>query len=157
MTESRCPECGADWNDGKTCRDHFDQMLAWEFEDPVGAGAKHHLTVLCYHLQHPSLYSPEGLEYGKNLLVRFLDGGIPPGEMRKQIRDQVNSSTRKWKIKGTPDAYGSYEHPIEWTLAAADVTTGGPTDYCERVKAWAWSVYEALKESGNLEAAQTSP
>jgi len=145
MMVSQCPECGALWGDGRTCRDHFDQMLAWEFEDPGGAGAAHHLTVLCYHLQHPSLYSPEGLEYGKRLLAEFVDGGVSPEAVRRRNRDHVNSINHKFKIKGTPDSHGSYDHTIAWTMTAADVTTDGLNDYCERVRAWAWSVYAALK------------
>ncbi len=33
-TANRCPDCGAIWRTQRTCRDHFDQMLAWEFENP---------------------------------------------------------------------------------------------------------------------------
>ncbi len=28
-----CAECGAAWQEGKTCQDHFHQMLFWEADD----------------------------------------------------------------------------------------------------------------------------
>ncbi|APV45250.1 hypothetical protein Dform_01935 [Dehalogenimonas formicexedens] len=55
-----CHECGAELPAGLSCETYFHRALAWDFEDPAGAGAVHHLTVLCYFLQHPSRYSPEG-------------------------------------------------------------------------------------------------
>jgi hypothetical protein len=60
-----CPECGAVRHGDTTCQDGFHQMLFWENEDPAN-GAVHHLMVVSYHIQHPSLYSPEGLENAKN-------------------------------------------------------------------------------------------
>ena len=63
-----CSQCGASLEEGKLCNDYFNQMLVWDFEDFTGAGKVHYLTVLCYHLQHPSLYSSEALEYDKQML-----------------------------------------------------------------------------------------
>jgi hypothetical protein len=57
-----CPECQGVWLAGNTCSVCFNLMLAWEFEHPEAASV-HHLTVLCYYLQHPSMYSPEGLAH----------------------------------------------------------------------------------------------
>lgn len=147
-----CPECGAAWQDGKTCQDDFYQMLAWETEDPARWAEAHHLMVLCYHLQHPHLYSPEGLEYAMQLLVQFMEQGIPPNEVLRRSRDAVDSSKRTWKIKGTPDSYGSYKPQIQWVKAAGDVVAGGANNYADNVKAWAQSVYDTLKASGTLPA-----
>jgi hypothetical protein len=94
---SYCPECGAFWFDGNTCQDYFSQMLAWEYEDMEHRGLVHHLMVLCYHLQHPSLFSPQGLSFGKELLRKFVRDGIKPHEIRMQLADEVNSSRRHWK------------------------------------------------------------
>ncbi|MGH2493830.1 MAG: DUF5946 family protein [Ktedonobacteraceae bacterium] len=148
-TDQVCPECGATWQEGKTCQDHFYQMLAWEHENPAN-WAVHHLTVLCYHLQHPSLYSPEGLSGAIRLLDDFLERGVTPEQSRKQNSATVNSHERAWKIKGTPASHGAYDPPFQWTLTAAYVIANGIDNYCDSVRTWARSVYEALKASGNL-------
>lgn len=142
-----CPECGAAWRDGKTCQDDFHQMLFWEAEYPA-IGEVHHLTVLCYHLQHPSLYSPEGLAEARQLLAEFVEHGRTPGEIRKRNRGWVDSGNRSWKIKGTATAHGSYNPPIKWTMTAADVVAGGVNSYCDNVRAWALALHMALKNTG---------
>ncbi|MBZ0279740.1 MAG: DUF5946 family protein [Anaerolineae bacterium] len=147
MMESTCPECGAVLAEGQTCRDHFDQMLFWEAED-FSRGVVHHLLVLCYHLQHPSLYSMEGLQYGLGLLDQFVVQGITPADVRKQSRDQVASGNRNWKITARPDSIGAYDHPITWTMTAADVVAQGADNYVDSVRAWAQSVHESLKLVG---------
>ena len=150
MTEAnQCFECGAVWVGGTTCEEQFHQMLFWEAEFPA-LGVVHHLMVLCYHLQHPSLYSPEGLTTSKRLLEGFLEQGLTTEEARQRNRVALDSGTRSFKIKGTSTAHGVYDHLIEWTLTAADVTAGGADHYCDNVYAWARSVYDALVASGNL-------
>ena len=64
----------------RSCVDDFNELLAWEADNPAYAQEVHHLTVLCYHLQRPSLYSPEGLAGAKGLLVDFVEGGLSPLE-----------------------------------------------------------------------------
>jgi hypothetical protein len=49
-----CAECGASLPGGETCRDRFHALLAAEAEN-VDLARIHGLTVLTYHLQHPSL------------------------------------------------------------------------------------------------------
>ena len=143
----RCLECGEVWREGVTCQDHYHQMLAWEMEDPA-LWVVHHLLVLCYHLQHPHLYTPEGLAFSQQLLVDFVVHGITPEEIRRRNQAQLNSRNRTWKISnGAP---GAYRHPVVWPLTAADATAGGITGYIEGVRTWAQSVYEALAASGNL-------
>jgi hypothetical protein len=124
-------------------------MLFWETENPE-LGVVHHLMVLCYHLQHPGLYSPDGLRFSLQLLVDFVERGVSPQEIRQRNRTIVDSGNRKWKITGTSGARGSYEHPIQWSMAAADVVAGGSEHYCENVRAWARTMLEALIASGNL-------
>jgi hypothetical protein len=114
----------------------------------------HHLMVLSYYLQHPSLYSPEGLTHSMGLLVDFLERGLTPQDVRKRDRNVVDSGKRKFKIKGTPASHGAYRYPVHWTMTAADVVAGGMDRYYDNVRAWAQSILEALKTSGNL--AQTS-
>ncbi|MBZ0308548.1 MAG: DUF5946 family protein [Anaerolineae bacterium] len=135
-----CPECGAE----RTCQEDFHQMLFWEAEQPA-LGAVHHLMVLCYHLQHPSLYSTDGLEAAKKLLVEFLENGLSPEQVRKQYASQVDSGQRTWKIKATLQAHGAYDTRMEWTMTAGEVVTGGAEHYVENVRAWARSVLDVLK------------
>jgi hypothetical protein len=124
-------------------------MLFWESEFPE-LGVVHHLMVLCYHLQHPKLYSSDGLHYSLQLLVEFVANGVSPQEIRQRSRAIVDSGNRKWKITATATSFGSYEHPIHWPITAADVVAGGSERYCENVRAWAQSMFEALTASGNL-------
>jgi hypothetical protein len=149
--DTQCLECGAALPEGVTCRDHFDQMLYWEAENSAN-WAVHHLMVLCYHLQHPSLYSPEMLNGGMGLLADFVERGITTEQVRKRDRDKVDSGKRTWKIKGTPESHGVYKHPITWTMTAADVTGAGEPNYCDSVRAWSQSMLEALRLSGNFPA-----
>ncbi len=140
----KCPQCGAEWRDGATCEDHFYQMIAWEFTNEGGSGVVHHLTVLCYFLQHPAGYSVEGLQ-NNILLLRDFMNGMTPAQIRRDRRDQVDSGKRTWKIKGDDV---EYEPPVIWTLTVRDAISGGLQGYCERVHAWAKSVYESLQAAG---------
>ena len=138
-----CPECGAALAGTTTCQDHFHQMLYWETEVPA-RGEVHHLMVLCYHLQHPGLYSPAGLQHALGLLDDFIVRGKSPAEVRQLNRDKVASDQRTWTITARPGAQGAYERPIVWTLTAADVIAGGADAYCDTVRLWARSVYAAI-------------
>ncbi len=148
----RCPECGAIWTEGHTCEDDFYQFGYWELADMAHLGVVHHLMVLSYHLQHPSLYSPEGLAGAKGLLVDFVVREMSPQQTRKRDRPKVDSSVRKYKITGTSEAHGAYAHPLTWTMRAADVVAGGKEHYVENIRAWTQSNYEVLKASNNLAA-----
>lgn len=148
-TSIRCTECAAEWKDGQTCTDHFHLMSAWELDHQLYA--LHHLMVLCYHLQHPSLYSPEGLEGAKKLLVMFLEEGVEPSAVRKQMSQSVGSDKRNYKLTGRPDSYGQYEYPVRWEFRAVDVIEGGIGSYYASVLWWAESVLNSLRESGNLD------
>ena len=148
--EPICPECGADWSNGVTCEDDFHQFGFWELADLERFGSVHHLMVLSYHLQHPSLYSPEALAFAQQQLIDFLDGGVTPEQMRRQMRDQVDSGKRSFKVKGTPESHGAYDHSVAWTMRAADVVAGGADHYVANVEAWARSILADLRESGDL-------
>jgi hypothetical protein len=145
MTHSvTCPECGASWLDGLTCQDHFHQMLAWENEFSA-LWEVHHLLVLCYHLQHPSLYSPEGLAGAREMLDDFVLRGRTTAEVRQRNRAALDAGRRQFKLTGTPEAHGAYAQRPPWTLTTPDITAGGPEQYIENVRAWAASTQQALK------------
>lgn len=146
----RCPECGTLWTDGVTCETHFHQMLFWEAEFPE-LGAVHHLMVASYNVQHPHVYSPQTLKHAHQLLVDFLERGLTPQQVRARDRDKVDSGKRQHKITGTAESHGAYQHPVAWTMTAADVTAGGAEHYCERVEQWARSIIASLRAAGELE------
>ena len=93
----RCPDCGTALKSDETCETHFHQMLFWEAEFP-NFGVVHHLAVLCYHLQHPHLYSSDGLQHALGLLVAFVAQGKMPAEVRQAMRYDVDSGKRDWNI-----------------------------------------------------------
>jgi hypothetical protein len=112
-------------------------MLFWEAENPRFGAEVHHLMVLCYHLQHPSLYSPAGLNEARRLLEEFVERNTSPAEVRQRNRTRLDSSQRDWKIKGTGAAHGSYADAIVWKMTAADVVASGSENYCDNVRLWA--------------------
>jgi hypothetical protein len=121
-------------------------MLFWENEDPA-RGEVHHLMVLCYHLQHPSLYSAEGLRHARGLLTDFVENGLSPEQARNRNRERVDSGKRDWSITARPGDLGAYDRPIQWTMTAADVVAGGVEGYCGNVRGWAKAVYESMSSS----------
>lgn len=142
---SHCPECGAALGDGRTCADDFHQLLFWENERPE-LGEVHHLMVLCYHLQHPSLYSAEGLAHARRLLAEFVEGNLSPEEARRRQRAAVDSGARGWSVTARPGNHGSYGRPMAWTMTVGDVVRGGIDEYIDNVRAWASSLHSTLKE-----------
>jgi hypothetical protein len=143
-----CPECGATLAPGQACRDYFDMMLFWENENP--SFDVHHLMVLSYYLQHPTLYSPEGLRQAVHLLGEFLEWGVTPEQVRKRERTRRDSGRKKWKIKGSPASFGSYPNPVHWQMTAVDVTAGGVEHYIEKVREWAKQVRWDIRDAGNF-------
>lgn len=121
-------------------------MLFWETEAP-SLGVVHHLMVLSYHLQHPSLYSPEGLNGARKLLRDFVDAGMSPETVRKRDKSVLDSGRREYKVTGRPEARGAYDRPVRWTILVSDVVAGGMAGYVENVTAWAQSINEALKQA----------
>ena len=85
-------------------------MLYWENEN-AERGVVHHLAVLSYHLQHPSLYSPAGLEYSLQLLVDFVEGRIPPQQVREQRGSEVGSLPAQLENQGDTRYTGRIQIP----------------------------------------------
>jgi hypothetical protein len=141
-----CPECGARWQGTRTCTDDFHLLLGWELAYLVYD--VHHLLVLCYHLQHPSLYSPQMLQRAPQMLVDFVEGGISPQQMRQRIAISVDSGVRAFKIKGTAQQHGAYARPIHWQRRMGDVVDGGLDAYVPNVQAWAALVLADLRATG---------
>lgn len=151
MTEQHttCPECGASWPEGHTCDDDFYQMLYWESAYP-DYGVVHHLMVLCFHLQHPSRYSREGLDESLVLLREFVANGTSPQEMRRRNAPRVASDVRKTPITARDGNKGAYAHPVAWTMRAANVARADHHRYVENTRIWAQHVYDDLRATGNM-------
>ncbi|MES2225772.1 MAG: DUF5946 family protein [Patescibacteria group bacterium] len=151
MFDEKCSECGSSLRGVAACREYLNEMIRWDFEDFTGVGKVHHLTVLSYNLQHPSLYSSKGLEDAKSSLPEFLANPESFKAHDERNRNRLSSDVRDWKITGTPDDHGSYATAPIWKIAAADIVREGLPDYVENVKKWALSVLHSLEESDNLE------
>jgi len=149
--QNLCPECGATIAKGTSCRDYLNEMIKWDFEDFNGAGKVHHLTVLSYNLQHPSVYSQKGLENGISSLQKFILHPDSFKEHDESNRKELASDVRDWKITGTPENHAEYPIKPNWTVLPSDVVRGGLDLYVENVKKWSKSVLESLKYSGNLD------
>ena len=145
-----CNECGGLIVDVDVCRDYLNKMIVWDFEDFSGVGQIHHLTVLCYQLQHPSSYSQRGLEDAKSFLVEFVDKNVSFEEHDKRNREKLSSAVRNWKITGTHEDHGKYKSVVDWKITAGDVVQAGLSEYVENVKKWSRSILNTLRESGNL-------
>ncbi len=144
-----CPACGVIRPAGSGCDDDFHTLLGWENEFP-GYGEVHHLLVLCYHLQHPHLYSPEGLAHARGLLADFVEGGKTTEQVRRENKDRLASADRIWKVTARPGSHGAYAHPIRWSMTVLDVAAQDHAGYRENVRRWAASILQDLRSSANL-------
>ena len=123
-------------------------MLFWENEFPDKGAEVHHLAVLCYQLQHPTLFSPRGLIFGLDLLVKFLREGASPEDVRRESRTLVDGGNRDWKVREVENSYAAYGSPVAWSMTTAEVVCAGHENYCESVKTWAASILEDLQTAG---------
>jgi len=144
-----CTGCGERRPASTSCEQDFHTLLGWENEFP-GYGEVHHLLVLCYHLQHPSLYSPEGLAQAKGLLLDFLEGGKTANEVRRANRERVSSFNRKWKVTARPGSQGAYSRHIDWRMRILELALDDHTRYRENVRRWAASILEDLRAAGEM-------
>jgi hypothetical protein len=130
--------------EGKTCREAFEELISREFQDPV-CGQVHHLTVLCYDLQHPLQFTREALEWSRAALQAAVEQGVSPVELRRFARRQFSG---KAKPKVTRQAQPEEAAPrIHWRMTALDVLGESAEGHNQRVEAWARSVLEDLRGS----------
>ena len=125
----RACECGEP--NASDCRTAFDAALAAEFGDPAYFGV-HHLTVAAYQAQHPGAHPPRG---AVEVLGRFLDEGVTPQHMRREIvggRVEFESETN---TATTGDG----------VMRMSSVRLGDPVVYCSDVERYARSVLAAAK------------
>lgn len=135
---SNCPLCGGKMGSLEQCRERFDACLAYEYEQPSSYGAVHHLTVICYMLQH-NAYTVGAWWEARSMLVRCMREDRTPQQTRRQ--DQARSGNRR---RGSITRGARLERfdDIHWTSTIADVRTGAPEPYCDDVRRWAASLIE---------------
>lgn len=145
MIPSECCQCGAPAREGLTCRQQYEALLALEYQDPKGAGALHHLTVLCYILQHPNDFSSEALAWASRAVEDTLEHGMSTEEFRRRAREIYAPEARRWKVTRALRPTGSLSEPVSWALTVADVYTGAPDGHIQRVRAWAVATLETVR------------
>jgi hypothetical protein len=140
INPSVCPECGAPLREGKSCQQRFEELLALEFENPGGAGSVHHLTVLCYMLQH-NQYSDEAAAWAQAALKAVLEDGLSPSQLRYRSRKPLDQTVRTWKVTGST----AVTRGLRWPVTISDVALGDAAGHNQRVMAWAQAVWQTLK------------
>lgn len=126
-----CAECGGPFIDGLVCREMFETLLAWEWQDPE-LGAVHFLTVSSYLLQHPASLTEEA---ARGLLATFaqvLNGDMTIAQVRAQAARAYDGASRVRR-----PAHEVQPQRRTWSMTVADVYAGGQAGAAERVKTWA--------------------
>lgn len=147
-----CPDCGAPVAEGGSCRELFDQLLAYEYESPQSFGAVHHLTVAAYFLQHPRGYSRGAIDMWRIIVDESLDGVSTPADFLRRARGQYAGAVRVRE----PGAEPPPGWPTSWPMTVADVVArdGKMVDserYTQRVRQWAASIRATLEACGFVE------
>ena len=122
---------------GATCRAQFDFLLGREFED-AALRAVHHLTVLCYTLQHPVEFdaSPEGHAGAWALLREAVAEDLSASELRRRNRARLRGSDRP-RMRNRGRRHAPLPAAPAWTITVSDVVNGPEDEYAGRVRAWA--------------------
>jgi hypothetical protein len=115
-------------------------MLALEFQDPTVFGAVHHVTVICYNLQHPGPFSDEALDWMRSTLRAIVEEGLSPAELRERSKKRFKGQVKV--LRKTPNV----PRKVEWSMTVLDVRTGDPETYVNDVMAWARSILNDLGE-----------
>jgi hypothetical protein len=136
-----CAECGAPLAASVTCREIFDQMMALEFQHFTTYGSVHHLSVLCYNVQHPAGYTDDYWRYAAALLTEAVEGEMPAEVLRARMRGETAPGRRAMKIRGAPEM----AHAHAWTMRCGDIPLDDADRYTAGVRAWARSIVDVLR------------
>jgi hypothetical protein len=152
-------ECGADLPEAETCEGRFHALLAAEAENEE-LRCMHGLTVLTYHLQHPSRTKPWYQEFGAEVLRRAYGRGIdwtdavaavagrPGGFDHERNRWRQVGPQKSWEraLNERKAAAGSempawvVATPIAGEATVGTVDPGAASRQADQVLAWARSV-----------------
>lgn len=170
----RCAECGATLPGAETCEERFHALLAAEVEHEELA-RMHGLTVLTYHLQHPSRTKPWFQVFGAEVMRRaFADGGDwrealaavagrAGGYDRDRERWRQVGPQKGWEralnerkaAAGTAMPAWVAAGPIAGEATGADLDPAAPTGQDEAILGWAPSVAEHRFRGGGAPGAAT--
>lgn len=143
---SMCEECGAPVEGEQSCRDRFHELLAAEVENEE-LDRMHGLTVLTYHLQHPSLTKPWYQITGAEVMRRVFGQGEawqsvlledhPRGVGRR--RSAATIARRKDAGSQTmPDWV--VNRPVPGELTVMSIALDAEAGQAVQIEAWARSV-----------------
>jgi hypothetical protein len=138
-----CHQCGGLPMDGKSCREKFEDALALEFGDPVIFSAVHHITVICYNIQHPYDFSEEALEWMKSTLRSIIVDELTGADVREQARKKYNGGI-KVKSKASSDKMNA---KMNWSMTIMDVRTDNAEVYTKDIKTWAKSILNYIHKN----------
>ena len=145
-----CPECGAILPGDKTCQNRFHALLAVEWGNPELA-RMHGLTVLTYHLQHPSLTKPWYQEAGYAVTRRIFGQGQDWLQVLMEGRQHHNSGRfKEWKKSyGTVLSPEILTRPVPSEMTVAAIDPDASEGQADQILAWARSVSmgRVLKEN----------
>ena len=135
----RCAECGAPLDDGRACRDYFEEMLTLEARVPDAPGAlPHFLAVASYNLQHPSSFTVEAIEGLRMSVADVLAGHATLADVRRRAARGAGGTKRVRRRADEGPSTGLWRR--EWPMTVRDVCRVGPDQYAERVREWAVSI-----------------
>ena len=139
----RCAECGADMGE-ETCLDRFQALLGAEYHSPE-AGQMHGLTVLTFHIQHPSLTKPwyqvSGYEFLRRMFGEGRDGHDWGEVLTEGGMQQRQKNVTRWKATMGPNMPPEIvTQPLPGEMTVADLDPDAPPGHAGRVLAWARSV-----------------
>jgi hypothetical protein len=144
----RCSACGVDLPGEEACLDRFHALLAAEVGNEE-LRRMHGLTVLTYHMQHPSLTKPWYQITGAEWLQRIFGQGESWGDVlledhpRGVGRQRSAAAIAKRKAAaGTAMPGWVALEPIPGELTVADVDLVAASGQGDQVMRWARSVAE---------------
>jgi hypothetical protein len=143
---AHCAECGAAIADQASCRDHFDALLALEWQIPGGPGAlPHFFAVASYALQHPDgmRFTAEAVEGLRRAVADALAGRATVDELRRRARAGARAAGRVTRREHDPQVRWEV---ARWPVTVCDVVSVSleRERYAERVSHWARSVLRTL-------------
>jgi hypothetical protein len=147
----QCLECGATYQDERTCQSVFDKFLNLEFSDPAYAEV-HFLTVACFMIQH-GRYSDQGLKWIEAKLRDVLVNQVSPQTIRLKSAHELAQSTRNWRA--TRALSDPPQKKVGWkvTIKDADDRFLDSWGYGESITKWGASTLHDMQE--NLSCSET--